>query len=42
MPHELNLLQEQVFDLCGLNITALQPNAESKEYGACSFMLKKK
>lgn len=37
--NELNLIKEQVFDPCGLTITTFQPNTESKEYGACSFLL---
>lgn len=37
--NELKLIREQVFDQCGLTITTFQPNTESKEYGACSFLL---
>ena len=36
---DLKIVKEFVYDKCGFDITNLKQNLESKEYGACSFML---
>src|SRR5690554_1822532 len=37
--NDLKIVKELVYDKCGLDLTDLKQNLESKEYGACSFML---
>lgn len=36
---DLKVAKELVYDKCGFDLTNLQQNLESKEYGACSFVL---
>ncbi|MDI9864099.1 MepB family protein [Flectobacillus sp. DC10W] len=36
---DLKMVKELVYDKCGFDLTHLQQNLESKEYGACSFMI---
>ena len=36
---DLNVVKELVYDKCGFDLTDLKQNLESKEYGACSFVL---
>lgn len=36
---DLKLVQELVYDKCGLSLTNLKLNPESTEYGACTFEL---
>jgi hypothetical protein len=37
--HILKMVSELVYDKCGFDVTNLKQNAESTEYGACSFVL---
>src|SRR5690606_8412066 len=37
--NDLKIVKELVYDKCGLDLTDLKQNLESKEYGACSFVL---
>lgn len=37
--NDLNVVKELVYDKCGFDLTDLKQNLESKEYGACSFVL---
>jgi hypothetical protein len=37
--NDLHIVKEIIYDKCGLNLTNLNPNVESAEYGACSFLL---
>jgi hypothetical protein len=39
---DLKIVKELVYDKCGFKLTNLKQNLESKEYGACSFMLNEK
>jgi hypothetical protein len=36
---DLNVVKELVYDKCGFDLTNLEQNIESKEYGACTFQL---
>lgn len=36
---DLKMVKELVYDTCGFEVTNVEQNPESKEYGACSFML---
>ncbi|HEY0054240.1 MAG TPA: MepB family protein [Pedobacter sp.] len=40
--NSLVIAKECVYNKCGLNLTDLEVNAESVEYGACSFCLNEK
>ena len=37
--NDLKIVKELVYDKCGFDLTDLKQNLESKEYGACSFVL---
>ncbi|SHG73367.1 hypothetical protein SAMN05444483_12523 [Salegentibacter echinorum] len=39
MDNNLNQIQTEVYDKCGLLISDFKPEPESKEYGACQFEL---
>jgi hypothetical protein len=36
---DLKVVKELVYDKCGFDLTNLKQNIESKEYGACTFVL---
>ena len=36
---DLKVVKELVYDKCGFDLTNLKQNEESKEYGACTFVL---
>lgn len=36
---DLKIVKELVYNKCGFDLTDLKKNSESKEYGACSFVL---
>lgn len=40
--NDLKIVKELVYDKCGFDLTDLKQNLESKEYGACSFVLNSK
>lgn len=37
--NDLKIVKELVYDKCGFDLTNLKQNLESKDYGACSFVL---
>jgi hypothetical protein len=39
---DLKIVQELVYDKCGFDLTNLKQNIESKEYGACTFVINDK